>query len=419
MNENDRSITTLAALSHGMLHTHELSIPIFITVWLELFSTNQAILGSLAMIGYGLFGLGGVPAGIASDKFNPKTLLVMDLCGMSLAFVLIGLAPNLWLIGLAFGLWGIAASVHHPSALTLISRAVTARGRAFAYHGMSGNFGIAVGPFVASLLLSFMNWRYVAFLLAVPPLLAAVYGSRLPVDGNALSGESSDEDRDLNINGVGDFLRRSKTLMWSIYGLLFLVVMLEGLYYRGILTFLPDFFAGLPQVPTFSFEGVDFETSRYLYSGMLMLGMAGQYLGGRLTERYPPRRALTVVFSLLTVLAGLFVFVESYSFTTIVILSGLIGTTLFCAQPLYQATIAENTEEGSRGLAYGYTFFGIFGVGALGAGLSGYVLSNYSAQVLFGVLATIVLLAALVLLGMDWFKRSRMSKVEGRKSGES
>ncbi len=402
MNSNDRSITSLAALSHGLLHTHELSIPIFITVWLELFSTNQAVLGTLAMIGYGLFGLGGVPAGIASDKFPPKNLLVLDLCGMGLAFFLLALAPNLILIATAFGIWGIAASVHHPAALTLISRAVKSRGRAFAYHGMAGNFGIALGPFMTSLLLSFMNWRYVAGFLAIPPLLAAGFGSRLPVDDSP-DGELTDEERSLSIESVGDFFRSSVALMFTIYGLLFIVVMLEGLYYRGILTFLPDFFAGLPQVPAFNIQDFSFETSRYLYSGMLMLGMVGQYLGGRITEHYNPRKALTVVFSLLALVSFLFVFVESYPFLIVVAISGLVGITLFSAQPLYQATIAEHTTEDTRGLAYGYTFFGIFGVGALGAGISGYILSNFSSEILFAFLAGLIIIGALILGTLDWY----------------
>ena len=406
MNSNDRSITSLAALSHGLLHTHELSIPIFITVWLEQFSTTQAVLGSLAMIGYGLFGLGGVPAGIASDKFPPKRLLILDLCGIGLAFFLVALAPNLALIAAAFGIWGIAASIHHPAALTLISRSVEARGRAFAYHGMSGNFGIALGPFATSLLLSFMNWRYVAALLALPPLVAAGIGTQLSVDDSPVETDNTDEtdaSRSLSIDTIGDFFRSSAALMATIYGLLFIVIMLEGLYYRGILTFLPDFFAGLPQIPAFNFQGLSFETSRYLYSGMLMLGMLGQYLGGRITERYNPRRALTVVFCLLAVVSLLFVFVESYPFLIVVAISGLVGIVLFSAQPLYQATIAEHTTEDTRGLAYGYTFFGIFGVGALGAGISGYILSNYSPEALFAFLAGLIILGAIILSGIDWF----------------
>ncbi|WP_233516950.1 hypothetical protein [Haloferax sp. Atlit-6N] len=37
MNSNDRSIVALVMLAHGMVHTYELSIPIFVLIWLTEF----------------------------------------------------------------------------------------------------------------------------------------------------------------------------------------------------------------------------------------------------------------------------------------------------------------------------------------------------------------------------------------------
>ncbi len=400
MNSNDRSITTLTAISHGMVHTYELSIPIFITVWLEEFHTTQATVGTLAMIGYLLFGLGSVPTGVAADRFDSKMLLLGALAGMGLAFLLIGMAPNLVFIGGAFALWGIAASIHHPSSLSLISRAVTARGQSLAYHGMMGNLGIAMGPFLTSLLLTFLSWRSVAIVLAVPALVISLLGTWIQVDEKP--GNPSEATRDLSIGSFRDFLDRSGALLGSVYGLLFIMVVFEGLYYRGILTFLPDFFTTLSQIPSFEVAGLPFDTSKYLYSAMLVFGMAGQYVGGRLSDHFNPRRTLTIIFGLLALLAFLFVPVESYSFGTIIVLSGLTGLVLFSAQPLYQATIAEHTPQGNRGLAYGFTFLGIFGVGAVGAAVAGYILSYSSPTMLFLVLAMSVLGALLMLLLIEF-----------------
>lgn len=405
MNDNDRSITTLTALSHAIVHTYELSIPIFITVWLAEFSTTKFTLGLVATIGYGLFGLGGIPAGVAADKYNPKNLLLVAVSIMGFAFILLGLSTNLVTLTLAVGVWGIAASIHHPSSLSLISRSVSKRGHSFAYHGMAGNFGIAFGPFITSLMLTFLSWRTVSFGLAIPALLISLFGLRLTIRTQTKKS-SSEENRDLSINSISDFFTRSWGLISSVYGILLIIVMLEGLYYRGILTFLPEFFTGLPQVPSITIEGLPFETGRYLYAGMLMVGMAGQYLGGRLTDNFNPLRVLTIILLLLAVLAFAFVPIETYPFFVVVIICSAVGLTLFSAQPLYQATIAEYTPEGSRGLAYGFSFFGIFGVGALGAGLSGYILSNYNPQTLFVVLASLILTAALMLVGIGFYTKS-------------
>ncbi|MFB6344453.1 MAG: MFS transporter [bacterium] len=402
MTSNEKSIILLTALSHAMVHTFELSIPIFITIWIESFSVNKFIIGSVATIGYGLFGLGSIPSGIFSDRIGSRAMLIWALGGMSLAFVILSFSVGLYTITLGLILWGVAASIHHPASLSLISKHVDKRGEGFAYHGMAGNTGIAVGPFVATVLLMFLSWRIVAFLLALPGLAATVVGLQLSVEEN--NGERQDEKQDLSaINSFSDFFDRSYSLILSAYGLILIVVMCEGLYYRGILTFLPELFSNMQQIPNFTLGFLSLETSRYIYSGMLMFGILGQYIGGRLSDIVNPRRGATVLLCLLTLLAGLYIFVNSYSLPVIILLSLTLGITLFMIQPLYQSMIADYTPEGYRGLAYGYSFFGIFGVGALGASLAGNLITFFTPAVLFAVLAGILLVAVFVLLYMEVF----------------
>jgi MFS family permease len=71
------------------------------------------------------------------------------------------------------------------------------------------------------------------------------------------------------------------------------------------------------------------------------------------------------------------------------------GFALFFLQPLYQATVAELTPESVRGLSYGYTYLGVFGVGALGGVLAGAALDFASVRVLFAGLAVVALGGAL------------------------
>ena len=56
MNANDRSIVTLVMAGHGLVHTYELSIPIFMTVWLTELGLAEATLGGIVGAGYFLFG---------------------------------------------------------------------------------------------------------------------------------------------------------------------------------------------------------------------------------------------------------------------------------------------------------------------------------------------------------------------------
>lgn len=140
--------------------------------------------------------------------------------------------------------------------------------------------------------------------------------------------------------------------------------------------------------------------ARYLYVAVLMVGVLGQYLGGRIADRVPPERALMVLMGILTVLALLFV-PASETIVTFIAVSLLLGVVLFTVQPLSQATVAAYSPSEARGISFGYTYLGIFGFGSLGAALAGTVLTRAGPRELFFVLAGIAALGALSAAGVS------------------
>ena len=409
MDRNDRSIVGFLMAGHAMVHVYELSIPILMTVWLLEFSTTAALLGTVVSVGYGLFGVGALPGGLLVDRYGSRTLVVACLAGMGASFLLLSAAPGVAGIAVALGLWGISASVYHPAGLTLISNGVAERGRGFAYHGMAGNAGIAGGPLATAILLVAFEWQTVAILLAAPALLAAVVGLRIDFDpraavdaGDAASdGGSADRGAPTSLAG---FVAESRALFTAGFALVFVIVSLDGLYYRGVLTFLPgllgDFLtAAVGDVRPGIFApdsplAEEFDLAGYLYAGLLTVGIGGQYFGGRLTERIEPDRGLILVLSALAAIAVAFVPAARIGLGGLLAASVALGFTLFSIQPLTQATIAKYSVPDSRGLSFGYTYLAIFGVGALGAAVSGTVLTYASASVMFLVLAGFAAAAA-------------------------
>jgi len=406
VNRNDRAIVALVTLGHAMVHTYELSIPIFVSVWLAspAFSTDAATLGVVATVGYGLFGLGALPGGVLADTVGSKRLIVGCLLGMAVSFALLSVASSVWVVAVALCLWGIAASVYHPSGLSLISRGVEARGSAFAYHGMAGNVGIALGPLAATLLLLVLDWRGVALVLTLPAVLGAVLALRFDVDERAAvadggtetdGGEATGDSKADAVSSWPEFVAGSKRLFAGGFLVIFGIVVCSGLYYRGVLTFLPEILGDFPSLQPVEVGGRTLEPGRYVYAGMLMVGVVGQYVGGRLTDRVQPSRVLPFAFGLLGLLALAFVPLSSVGLLPVLALCGVLGVALFVVQPLYQAAVAEHTPAGTRGLSYGYTYLGVFGVGALGGTLAGGLLTYADVGVLFVVLAGIGLAGAL------------------------
>ncbi|MDS0221580.1 MFS transporter [Haloarcula sp. S1AR25-5A] len=424
VNANDRAITALVMLAHGLVHTYEMAVPIFVVIWLTefdlinlgiaQFDVTTATVGIIVTLGYGLFGAGALPGGIVVDRIGSRRLITGCLLGMGGSYILLGLAPNMVVVALALVLWGLSASVYHPAGLSLISKGVEQRGTGLAYHGVAGNLGIGLGPLVAAILLLVAEWRTVALVLGVPALLAAVYASRANFNETAaVAATDGGSKASSGIDSLGEFLTESKHLLTGSFLLVFVVVMCSGLYYRGVLTFLPELLRDLPGFEPIPIEtllppsvlsalgieagsGQTLKPQDYFYAGLLLIGVLGQYAGGKLSDRIPVEYGIVGSFLVLALLAVLFIPVSGMGLGPLAVLGALLGVALFVAQPLYQASVAEYTPAGTRGLSYGYTYLGVFGVGALGGGLAGSILAFANATALFATLAGIALVAVAV-----------------------
>jgi MFS family permease len=408
MNDNSRSIVLFTGISHAIVHTYELSIPILVAIWLVEFPVSTAILGGVVSIGYALFGIGALPGGILADKFGSRTLILGCLAGMGLSFLVLSFATGVVTIAVALALWGIAASVYHPSGLALISTGAENRGSAFAYHGMAGNVGIAFGPLVTALLLINFDWRVVTRLLVIPAVVAIGYAITAEFDETAAVSVDGGTEQSESMS-VSEFLTDSRALFTAGFALAMAIVMMNGLFYRGMLTFLPEVFDQfLPPVTEFVqlFEpgspmAEEFTLSSYLYVALLTIGIGGQYVGGKVSDRIPPTTGLAVVFGSLVAVSIAFVPAARSGVMTLLIVSALLGFLLFALQPLYQATIADHSPPDGRGLSYGYTYLTSFGVGAAGAAVAGYLLSIIAVDGTFFTLAMFPALGCLfaVVLG--------------------
>jgi len=401
MDRNDRALTAFAMLGHATFHTYELVIPLFVGIWIEEFSTSAAFLGVVVGASYAATGVGALPSGVLSDRYSGKRLVVACMAGMGASFLLLSAAPNVAVLTAGLLLWGVAASIYHPAGLSLISRGAKARGTAFAYHGAAGNVGVATGPLLAAVLLIFFGWRTVAALLVVPVAIAIALGARLDFDETAaLDADTTAADGRGGGGGLRAFAADSKLLFAGGFALVFLVGNLYGFYYRGAFTFLPEILADLPLFEPVAVAGRSFEPSRYVYSGLLVLGGAGQYAGGTLVDRYEPERVLVGNFAVLAALAVAFVPAADAGLWPFLAVSGLLGFFVFLEAPVNQEVISRHVPADLRGLSFGWTYVAVFGVGALGSAVAGVVLTRWSESALFGLLAVLAVIAGLIGLAL-------------------
>jgi len=403
VNDNDRAIVGLVTLGHAMVHTYELSIPILMTEWLDAFGTSPATLGLVVGVGYALFGIGALPGGVLADVFGSRRLILACLAGMGGSFLLLSVAPSLPVLVLGLVLWGVAASVYHPSGLALISKGVDQRGRAFALHGMAGNLGIALGPLLTALLLLFVGWNVATALLVIPALVGAALATRVDIDESAAVEDTVADGGDSkadSVTSLPEFVSGTRRLFTGSFVLVFGVVVMSGLYYRGVLTFLPELIGRFPGFEAVTVVGKEWEPGRFVYAGLLTIGMAGQYTGGVLTDRIRPSVGIAGAFGVLVVLAVAFLPAARAGVVPLLVVGALLGFFLFVVQPMYQAAVAELTPPGTRGLSYGYTYLGVFGIGAAGGAIAGAILTYATTDALFLTLAVVAGVASVLGLAL-------------------
>ncbi|AGB30886.1 major facilitator superfamily MFS 1 [Natrinema pellirubrum DSM 15624] len=399
MDRNDRAVTAFAMLGHAMFHTYELVIPIFVVIWLERFSTTAAFLGTVVGASYALIGVGALPSGLLADRVSSKRLILACLLGMGAAFALVAVAPSVAVLAVGLLLWGAAASLYHPAGLALLSRGTKARGTAFAYHGAAGNVGVATGPLLAAVMLAFVGWRTVAALLLVPVVLAAAVGWRLEFDETAGSaardadGTATEREQP---RSLAAFVASSRRLFTVGFTLVFATGILYGVYYRATFTFLPEILADLSLFDPVALGGRSFEPSQYVYSGLLLVGGVGQYVGGKLVDRARLETVLLGGYAALAAVALAFVPSTNAGLAPLLVVGGALGFLTFMIAPINQEAISAYTPADARGLSFGYSYTAIFGVGAVGSSLAGFVLTRSTPTVLFVVVAACAAVAALI-----------------------
>ena len=425
MNANDRSITRFTMIGHATFHGYELAIPLFVVVWLDVFDVSAALLGTVVAAGYALVGVGAVPSGILADTYGSKRLVTVSLLGMAGGFALLSLSTSIPMIALALLVWGATASLYHPSALSLLTRATTNRGTALAYHGAAGNVGTALVPFLTAVALTFMEWQLVAALLTIPAILAVGLGLLVRFDERAASNpeyddekptrgdgsgtdrteghsddggtETDDSDRGLSI---GEFIGGTRTLFTGAFFVVFVITMFGGTYYRGVFTFLPDVLAQLSMFDPVVIAGTAFEPSQYLYAGLLMVGAFGQLAGGKLSDRLTPEYAIVGAFAAQVVITLLFVPAVGFGPGAFVLACAVLGFFVYFYAPIVQALVGTAAPNDVHGLSFGYVYLGTFGVGAAGASVAGVALTVGDIGFTFLVLAAFPAVALALAIGL-------------------
>lgn len=160
------------------------------------------------------------------------------------------------------------------------------------------------------------------------------------------------------------------------------MIVMVGLAFAGFTTFMPAHFA----LETRNIFASLSDTIRGgLFTTLVLLsGIIGQMLGGFLGDKYSKPKILLWVILLNIPLLALMGYTTGIP---LVIFGILLGVTHFIWQPIGNSLIAQISHSKHRGLSYGISFFLSFGVGSFAAGIGGLIAENYGINFVFPVMA--------------------------------
>lgn len=346
----------------------------------------------LSFFMYLAYGLCALPVGLIVDHWQARGMLVIG--NVLMGFGILGAAiwPGPKSMPAALALVGVGASVYHPAGLALISRTIGRRGLALGINGVFGNLGIASSPLVTGILTWAFGWK-VTFL---------ILGAVGIATGGALAAIHVNETHTRTSHGTS----KADTMELARYFVILCIALVfAGISYRGNMILLPAY---LQLKTTFvhnligslSFlhtHGTATLAATVLTSIVLLTGIFGQILGGRLADRIDLRNAYILYHAASLPFIALMSVTSNYALAVCAAIYAFFSLGM---QPIENSLIASLTPQRWRSTSFAVKFILNFGVGASAVYLVGAVKRAYSLGSVYWFLAgstAMVVIAAVVL----------------------
>jgi MFS family permease len=383
LNATERKVITLTGGAHWVVHAAMLALPASAVLLKAQFGLDDFTYGLLANLAFLGFGLGALPAGLLVDRIGARKTLRLCIGGLALGSVMVALSTDLWLLAVGVGLMGLAAGLYHPSGLTLVSANLRRDGRGMGYHGIAGSVGLASGNFIGAGVLAVAGWPHLFGLYAALGLVILAYQLGRVRRIELAEPHTAPREEPRREEGTG---RRALRVALALA-----VMALLGFSYRGLVVFMPLYFAENLHLP-----GLTEEVLGNLATGVMLLGgVLGQFSGGFIAEKKKPLRSAgwLALAACAAALGGRF----AGGWWTLAISVGM-AAAVFSTQPITNSLVGRLMPARHRGKGYGLAGAVNFGFGSLAGSAGGWVAQNTGLENVFLLLAGSALLAALAIM---------------------
>ncbi|MBI5846602.1 MAG: MFS transporter [Nitrospirae bacterium] len=365
---SDRSILATFTAGHVVDDIYMNALPPFLPVLIAGSGLSYASAGLLVTFFTLTSSVSQPFLGYAIDRYRARWVGALGLIWAGVFVGLMGMAKSYEMLLALATLAGLGPAMFHPQALSAISGISTgARGRVMSVFIIGGNIGFAISPVLIGALTSSLGQAGM-FYIAVPGILMGALIWRLSSD---LVRGSIREMHPFSFND----LRPAVVLI--------MVAVLRSWVYFSVLSYLPSYFVQ---------AGSSVLRSNSLLSLMLLAGVAGQFAGGTLSDRFG-RKQVTLA-SLLLAAPLLYAFLHTTGPVALVF--------LFCfgfsVMGSFSVTMVMMHEIMHRhiGMASGIMIGFALGIGGMGVMITGLMADSFGLFSAMNALVMVLIAAAVM-----------------------
>jgi len=396
MDSRERRILTVTCYGHFLSHFNVLVFPALVLPLASRMHLDMATVLGISFWMYLLFGVTALPWGMLADRLGPRILFFLFYIGSGVSAVAAARyidSPNALAISLAA--LGLFSGIYHPTGLGLISREVRQVSLGMGYNGMFGNVGLASAP----LLTGIINWAWgpagAYLLLAGMHFLGAAMTILLPITLLSVGPKAPENQENGNL---------------SAFFILLIAMMLGGIAYRGATVVMPAYFELKNQAVTHFFSMMMGRkipgnlVATFTTSLIFLIGILGQYAGGRIGNRFEPRYSY-LVFHAITVPAAFLI--GLFQNVPLLILVFIYTFFLIGMQPIENTLVALFAPRRLHHSAFGTKFVVTFGIGSFSVKMVEFVERNMGIGAIFPVLGCVSTLLVCVILFLIYYTSKR------------
>jgi len=370
-------------LAHAVSHFLQLALPPVFPLLRAEFGVRYAALGTLVGVFYAASGITQFVSGFAVDRLGARPVLLAGLALMAGGTAVASLAPGfVWLYPIV-ALMGIGNGVFHPADFAILNANVAPRrlGHAYSSHGIGGNLGYVLAPFVSFGLGTAFGWRFA--LAAMGAIGIVVLGVVATQRALLVSHRAEDAHLQTLRGSIALFVQAPIVLCFAY----FVVQTMAGI---GLQSFLPTALNAGLDIPLLVATSA---LTAYLFGAMAGI-LAGGFLAAR-TARHD-----RVAATGLATAAVLLVAVAGGMLTPPVVLPlfATIGFALGTTGPSRDLIVRGATPKGAAGRVYGFVYSGLDVGGTLGPVVLGFMLDRALAREMFYAVAACLALAIVTVI---------------------